>query len=231
VIVNVHVLLLLPLVEHAPDQIASRPFETVSVIDVPLANDADPVLPTETLMPAGLEVIRSPLRPVAVTVKVVFCPAGVTVNVVVRVTLPAAAVIVTGVDAATAVVAIAKVALVAPWATVTLPGALAALLLSVSVTTNPPDGAAAVNVTVPCDAVPPTTDVGFADTAESAGATGAACGVKLRTDDQAPAVPAELTPRTRHQCCRTASEATVNCDAVTVCSTTRGAEKVLESSI
>jgi hypothetical protein len=31
--VNVHVLLLSPPLEHAPDQIASRPFETLSVID------------------------------------------------------------------------------------------------------------------------------------------------------------------------------------------------------
>ena len=113
-IVKVHVFLLLPPLEHAPDQMASRPFETVSVIDVPLANDADPELPTDTLIPAGLEVTRSPLRPVAVTVKTVFCPAGVTVSAAVRVTLPAVAVIVTGVDAVTVVVAIAKVALVAP---------------------------------------------------------------------------------------------------------------------
>ena len=49
---------------------ASRPFETVRVIAVPPANDADPVLPTATLMPAGLDVIRSPLRPLAVTVRV-----------------------------------------------------------------------------------------------------------------------------------------------------------------
>jgi hypothetical protein len=68
--VNTHVFLLFPPLEHAPDQTASRPFETVSVIAVPPVNDADPVLPTATLMPAGLEVILSPLRPVAVTVRV-----------------------------------------------------------------------------------------------------------------------------------------------------------------
>jgi hypothetical protein len=56
--VNVHDLLLFPPLEHAPDQTASRPFETLSVICVPVANDADPVLPTATLIPAGLEVIR-----------------------------------------------------------------------------------------------------------------------------------------------------------------------------
>ena len=59
-----------PPLEHAPDQIASRPFDTDSVIDVPAANDAEPLLPTATLIPAGADVTRSPLRPVAVTVSV-----------------------------------------------------------------------------------------------------------------------------------------------------------------
>src|SRR5262245_52259648 len=52
--------------EHAPDQLASR--EAVSVTDVPVANVAVPLLPTATLMPAGEDVMRSPLRPVADTV-------------------------------------------------------------------------------------------------------------------------------------------------------------------
>jgi len=68
--VNVHVFALLPPLEHAPDQIASRPFETLSVIEVPVANDAEPVLATATLMPAGFDSTRSPLRPLAVTVSV-----------------------------------------------------------------------------------------------------------------------------------------------------------------
>jgi hypothetical protein len=68
--VNVQLRRLLPLLEQAPDQIASRPFETVSVIEVPVLNDAVPLLPTDTLMPAGVDVIRSPLRPLAVTVSV-----------------------------------------------------------------------------------------------------------------------------------------------------------------
>src|SRR4051812_9747385 len=67
-ILNVHVLVLLPPLEQAPDQIASRPFETLSVIDVPIVNDALPELPTAMLIPDGLEVTRSPLLPVAVTV-------------------------------------------------------------------------------------------------------------------------------------------------------------------
>ncbi len=70
VTVKVHVFTLLPPLEQAPDQIAPRPFVTLSVIDVPVANVAEPVLPTATLIPAGLEVTRSPLRPVAVTVTV-----------------------------------------------------------------------------------------------------------------------------------------------------------------
>jgi hypothetical protein len=68
--VNVQLRRLFPLLEQAPENTASRPFETVRVIDVPLANAADPLLPTDTLIPAGLDVIRSPLRPVALTVSV-----------------------------------------------------------------------------------------------------------------------------------------------------------------
>jgi hypothetical protein len=73
--VNVHVLVLLPPLLQAPDQIAERPFETLKVIDVPLANDAEPLLPVDTLMPVGEETTRSPLRPVADTVMVTF-PGG-----------------------------------------------------------------------------------------------------------------------------------------------------------
>ena len=68
--VNVQVLALFPPLEQAPDQMASRPFETVSVIEVPVVKGADPVLPTATLIPAGVEVTLSPVRPVAVTVSV-----------------------------------------------------------------------------------------------------------------------------------------------------------------
>jgi hypothetical protein len=68
--VNVQLFLLLPPLEQAPDQIASRPFDTLNVIEVPAVKDAEPVLPTATLIPAGVEVMREPLRPVAVTVNV-----------------------------------------------------------------------------------------------------------------------------------------------------------------
>lgn len=317
--VNVQFLVLLPPLEHAPDQTASRPLETLSVIAVPLANAADPVLPTATLIPAGLETTLSPLRPVAVSVSVTVCAGGTTVSVAVLVTPPALAVMVTGVDAATVAVVIVNVALLAPCATVALPGTVAAavlllasatakppvgaaavsatvpcdafppvtlvgltdrddrdaagggavggvsvsdavrvappydpvivtpldaatdsvvivnvalvlpaasvtlagtvatpVLLLESVTTAPPDGAAALSVAVPCDEVPPTTFVGLTDSAERAGADAAVCGVKLRTEENALVVPAELTARTRHQCWRLGSAPAVNCDTVTV---------------
>ncbi len=68
--VKVQLFLLLPLLEQAPDQIASRPFDTLRVTLVPEAKDAAPLVPVLTLMPAGADVTRSPLRPVAVTVSV-----------------------------------------------------------------------------------------------------------------------------------------------------------------
>ena len=102
----------------------SRWFVALSVTLVPAGNAAEPVPPTATSMPAGLEVTRSPPRPVAVTVSVAFWPGGVTVSVAVRVTLPALAVIVTGVDAVTALVVTVKPALVAPWPAEKLPGTL-----------------------------------------------------------------------------------------------------------
>jgi len=90
--VNVQLFVLLPPLEHAPDQITSRPFMSLSVIDVPTGNEADPVLPTLTLMPVGVDVMRSPLRRVAVTVNFAFCGdavvSGLTVSVAVFVTPP-----------------------------------------------------------------------------------------------------------------------------------------------
>ena len=59
--VKVQVRTLLPPLEQAPDQIAERPLVTLSVIVVPVANDAEPVVPVATLMPAGVEV-TSPRR-------------------------------------------------------------------------------------------------------------------------------------------------------------------------
>jgi hypothetical protein len=74
--VNVQVFALLPPLGQVPDQIASRPLVTLSVIDVPVLNVAEPVLPTATLIPAGLELTRSPFRPVAVTESVAVWTGG-----------------------------------------------------------------------------------------------------------------------------------------------------------
>lgn len=139
---------------------------------------------------------------------------------------PALAVIVTGVDAVTLAVVIAKASLVAPCGTVTLAGTVVALLLSASVTTNPPEGAAAVKVTVPCDGLPPTTDVGLTDTAESPADTDAPCGVKLRVEENGPATPAALRARTRHHSCCAGRLPIVACETVTVALATNGDEIV-----
>src|SRR5271169_813484 len=66
--------------------------------------------------------------------------------------------------AATVVVVTAKVAVVAPWATVTFAGTEAAALLLESVTIAPPAGAAASRVTVPvAPLTPPTALVGLTE--------------------------------------------------------------------
>src|SRR5260370_1180031 len=73
----------------------------------------------------------------------------------------------TVVDAATALVPTVNVALVAPAATATLDGTLAAaVLLLDSATTAPPDGAAPLKVTVPGEEFPPVTLVGFSESDE-----------------------------------------------------------------
>ena len=66
-----------------------------------------------------------------------------------------------------------KLALVAPPGTVTLAGTLATRGSWVSILiATPPAGAAALNLTVPVDEVPPTTLVGFTVIAVSAGSVG-----------------------------------------------------------
>ena len=75
--------------------------------------------------------------------------------------------IVTAVFAATVEVLTLKVALEAPAATVTLAGTETTDVFALlSVTTAPPLGAPSVNVIVPCDVVPPTTEVGLTLTAD-----------------------------------------------------------------
>jgi hypothetical protein len=191
--VNVQDFVLFPPLEQAPDQIASRPFEMVSVIDVLVVNGADPVLPTDTSIPAGLDVTRSPLRPVAVTVSVAVDPGGVTVSAAVRVTPAALAVMVATVDAVTEAVAMVKVALVTPAATVTLAGTVAAAVLLDSVTANPPAGAADVNVTVPWADVPPVTLVGLTETADSEAGGGGGVTVSVAVFVAPPYAPVIVT--------------------------------------
>jgi hypothetical protein len=121
--VNVHVFSLFPPLEHAPDQIASRPFEMLSVIDVPAANDADPVLPTATLSPEGVELTVSPPRPVAVSVSVDVPVAvdeldGLTSSVADCVTPPPDTDIVTGVSTETDDVKMLKPPRVVPAGTI-----------------------------------------------------------------------------------------------------------------
>ena len=83
--VKVQVRALFPPLEQAPDQIASRLSLTLNVIEVLTAKLAEPVLPTVTLMPAGFDDTRSPLRPVAVSVNVAVVEGGFTVTVADRV--------------------------------------------------------------------------------------------------------------------------------------------------
>src|SRR5437773_2282606 len=87
---------------------------------------------------------------------------GVTVSEADGHVTPEDAEMVTGVDAATAVVLIVKVAVVLAAGTVTLEGTLAAALLLESATCAPPAGASPLSVTVPVDdCLPPVTLVGF----------------------------------------------------------------------
>ena len=70
-------------------------------------------------------------------------------------------------EAVTALVLTVNVALVAPAATVTLEGTLAApVLLLERVTCAPPDGAGPLSVTVPVEEFPPVTLVGFSEREE-----------------------------------------------------------------
>jgi hypothetical protein len=95
--------------------------------------------------------------------------AGFTVKVAVRVT-PYDPEIVEEVAEDTVAVVTVNVWLVAPAATVTLAGTVAAdVLLLDSITTAAPDGAAAVSVTVPCDGFPPVTLVGLSANADNVG--------------------------------------------------------------
>lgn len=86
------------------------------------------------------------------------------------------------VEAATALVLTVNVALVAPAATVTLEGTLAAaVLLLESVTCAPPVGAAPSSVTVPMEEFPPVTLGGFMEIEERETDAGAEDSSKSKT--------------------------------------------------
>ena len=173
-IVNVQVLAFLPALEHAPDQTASRPLLTLSATLLLTANPADCVLPTATSMPAGLELMRSPARPVALSVNVAALAAGFSISAAVRVTPANTAEIVAGVGTDTAPVVTLKLAPVAPAGTFTEAGTLVAAELVDSETAAPPLGAAALKVTLPVDALPPIRLAGLSATDASNAAPGAA---------------------------------------------------------
>jgi hypothetical protein len=86
------------------------------------------------------------------------------VSVAVLLDAPSVAVMTGETTLATAVVETVNVVDVAPCATVTVAGSVAAALLDANVTTLPPAGAGPVSVTVPVDVAPPATDVGFSVT-------------------------------------------------------------------
>ena len=76
----------------------------------------------------------------------------------------------TAVEPDTGLVVTANVAPVAPPATVTLDGTVAASVLSLdSATTDPPPGAGPLSVTVPVEGLPPTTVEGLTVTEDNTG--------------------------------------------------------------
>lgn len=115
------------------------------------------------------------------------------VRTALRLVPPNAPLIVAEVEAVTDPVVTVNVALVAPDATVTLAGTVATVLLLVSETTAPPVGAAVVSVTLPCDAVPPTTLVGVTESADKDAGGGGADTVNTALRVEPPDAPLMVT--------------------------------------
>jgi len=180
-----------------------------------VVNVAVPVLPAPPTTLVGLTVTEDRLGGAGT---------GLTVRMAERVTPPKVPEIDNAVEAVTDVVVIVKLALVAPASTVTLAGTVAtAVLALLRPTRAPPVGAAAVSVTVPCDALPPMTEVGDTLTVDKLAAGGGgggggapACAVKRRAAENGPATPAELMPWTRQNSRWAGKPLTVACDTVTV---------------
>jgi hypothetical protein len=150
----------------------------------------------------GLALVRATVMPpvgalpVSVTVPVELVPpvtvaglrvrvesaAGLTVRVAVLLTPPAEAVIATGVWAATGVVRMVNVAVLLPYATVTVTGTVAIAKFALDrVTRTPLTGAAAVSVTVAVELLPPISVVGLNTRVETPTAA-----VIVSTADDAP---------------------------------------------
>ena len=137
------------------------------------------------LIPAGEETMRpSPVPPRAnERLPLLALNWEVTVIVAPLLAPPASATMVEEILLVTGLVSTGKVARVAPLATVTLGGTVAALVLSLVKTTEvPPCGAAEARVTVPVTGVPPTTVLELSVTPETAGpvAAGVTASVKDR---------------------------------------------------
>jgi hypothetical protein len=143
--VNVQDFCLLPLLEQAPDHTASRPSVTERVMLLPDENEACMLLPVATLIPGGLEVTCSPLRPVALTVNTFVVggggAAGLRVSGARTFLPPAVAKIVSPVVCVTTGVGRLNENVVAPAGTVTDEGTVTIGLLVESATANPPAGA------------------------------------------------------------------------------------------
>jgi hypothetical protein len=123
---------------------------------------------------AMLEIVTIPVAdippPTAVGLRETLDRAGgLIVRFAVFVTVPAVAVIVAVVTVATGTVVTGNVAVVAPWATVTLAGTVAAPLLLARFTARPPASAMLESVTVPLVEAPPPTAVGLRETFERTG--------------------------------------------------------------
>src|SRR5262249_62380968 len=116
---------------------------------------------------------------------------GVTVSVAVLVAPLYDAVMTIDVDAATDDVVMLKLPVNDMGGTVTLAGTLATVgSLLDSDTTAPGSGPGTLRTMVPIEPLPPTTDAGLRFIVESVAGGGGACGVKVRTADHGPAVPA-----------------------------------------
>ena len=123
------------------------------------------------------------------------CQFFVTPRVAVWLTPPADAEILTEVELLTLLVETVKVALWAPAGTVTLAGTVATpVLLLVNVTTVPPGGATSSSITVPCEVLPPLTEVGLS--ANRPTPTGEGAGFTLSVADPV-APPVEAVKVTR----------------------------------